>query len=305
MLSRGFTNAGAPLCAGAYNESEGKFWKEGCRLNLEKRDTILREIQYWRRSKLLPEQYCDFLTNLYDDQAEVKDSNPVSLRNLQQGSIKIWLFGFGIISLIFLISLYFSVFPWPLQLATALSVLIICYGYSAIYLNRNKTISLMLAGIGSILTLGFGLWLIELHKLDADFWTPLLIAACGLLWCVLGFFLRIGLLHFCGYAFWALLYAGFFGHVRPDASLLELELLWLPLCVLMIWMSWLMYHKVSGVSGVYLGAGAALWLMPEVDALWLRAGFPEWTSLILILKIAVGLALLFLFRKKWITWVAS
>ncbi|MBP2111809.1 hypothetical protein [Paenibacillus silagei] len=305
MLSRRFTNAGAPLCAGAYNESEGKFWKEGCRLNLEKRDTILREIQYWRRSKLLPEQYCDFLTNLYDDQAEVKDSNPVSLRNLQQGSIKIWLFGFGIISLIFLISLYFSVFPWPLQLATALSVLIICYGYSAIYLNRNKTISLMLAGIGSILTLGFGLWLIELHKLDADFWTPLLIAACGLLWCVLGFFLRIGLLHFCGYAFWALLYAGFFGHVRPDASLLELELLWLPLCVLMIWMSWLMYHKVSGVSGVYLGAGAALWLMPEVDALWLRAGFPEWTSLILILKIAVGLALLFLFRKKWITWVAS
>lgn len=157
-------------------------------MNLEKRDTILREIQYWRRSKLLPEQYCDFLTNLYDDQAEVEDSNPVSLRNLQQGSIKIWLFGFGIISLIFLISLYFSVFPWPLQLATALSVLIICYGYSAIYLNRNKTISLMLAGIGSILTLGFGLWLIELHKLDPDFWTPLLIAACGLLWCVLGFF---------------------------------------------------------------------------------------------------------------------
>ncbi|MFD2412182.1 hypothetical protein [Paenibacillus rhizoplanae] len=274
-------------------------------MNLEKRDTILREIQYWRRSKLLPEQYCDFLTNLYDDQAEVEDSNPVSLRNLQQGSIKIWLFGFGIISLIFLISLYFSVFPWPLQLATALSVLIICYGYSAIYLNRNKMISLMLAGVGSILTLGFGLWLIELHKLDADFWIPLLIAACGLLWCVLGFFLRIGLLHFCGYAFWALLYAGFFGHVRPDASLLELELLWLPLCVLMIWMSWLMYHKVSGVSGVYLGAGVALWLMPEVDALWLRAGFPEWTSLVLILKIAVGLALLFLFRKKWITWVAS
>ncbi|MFD1904811.1 hypothetical protein ACFSQ7_13340 [Paenibacillus rhizoplanae] len=63
-------------------------------MNLEKRDTILREIQYWRRSKLLPEQYCDFLTNLYDDQAEVEDSNPVSLRNLQQGSIKIWLFGF-------------------------------------------------------------------------------------------------------------------------------------------------------------------------------------------------------------------
>ncbi|WP_042197546.1 hypothetical protein [Paenibacillus camerounensis] len=274
-------------------------------MNLEKRETIIKEIQYWRRSKLLPEQYCDFLSNLYNDEDKIKDSNPVSLQNLQQGSIKIWLFGFGIISLIFMISLYFSVFPWPLQLATALCVLVVCYGYSAIYRDRNQSISLLLAGVGSILTLGFGLWLIALHNLDPDFWRPLLIAVCGLLWSALGFMLRIGLLHYCGIAFWALLYAGFSGQMRPEASMLELELLWLPLCVIMVWLSWLLYHKVSGVSGVYLGVGVSLWLMPEVDALWLRDGFPDWVSLLLIVKIAVGLALLFIFRKKWITWVAS
>ncbi len=274
-------------------------------MNLEKREIILREIQYWRRSKVLPEQYCDFLTNLYNDETEVKDSNPISLRNLQQGSIKIWLFGFGIISLIFLISLYFSVFPWPLQLATALCVLIVCYGYSAVYRDRNNMISLVLAGVGSVLTLGFGLWLIALHDLDPGFWRPLLIAGCGLLWIVLGFLLRISLLHFCGFAFWALLYAGFFGQQRPDASILELELLYLPLCVLMVWLSWLLHHRVNGVSGVYLGVGAALWIMPEIDALLLRQDFPQWVSLILILKIAAGLALLFIFRKKWITWVTS
>ncbi|WP_128083736.1 hypothetical protein [Paenibacillus sp. DMB5] len=274
-------------------------------MNLEKRETIIKEIQYWRRSKLLPEQYCDFLTNLYNDEDKIKDSNPVSLQNLQQGSIKIWLFGFGIISLIFMISLYFSVFPWPLQIATALCVLVVCYGYSAIYRDRNQTISLLLAGVGSVLTMGFGLWMIVLHGLDPDFWRPVLIAGCGLLWSVLGFTLRIGLLHYCGIAFWALLYAGFSGQMRPEASMLELELLWLPLCVLMVWLSWLLYHKVSGVSGVYLGVGVSLWLMPEVDALWLRQGFPDWVSLLLIVKIAAGLALLFIFRKKWITWVAS
>lgn len=80
-------------------------------MNLEKREIIIKEIQYWRNNRLLPEQYCDFLTNLYDDEAAAKDRNPISLKNLQQGNIKIWLFGFGIISLIFLISLYFSVFP--------------------------------------------------------------------------------------------------------------------------------------------------------------------------------------------------
>ncbi|MNI79635.1 hypothetical protein D3C73_1361070 [compost metagenome] len=73
----------------------------------------------------------------------------------------------------------------------------------------------------------------------------------------------------------------------------------------MVWLSWLLYHRIKGVSGVYLGVGVSLWLMPEIDALWLRPDYPEWVSLVLIFKIAVGLALLFIFRKKWITWVAS
>ncbi|MFC3745465.1 hypothetical protein [Paenibacillus sp. GCM10012306] len=274
-------------------------------VNLEKRDTILKEIQYWRKSRLLPEQYCDFLTNLYDDETAVKDSNPISLQNLQQGSIKIWLFGFGIISLFFLISIYFSVFPWPLQIATVLSVLVVCYGYAAIYTKRNRTISLLLAGVGSMLTLGFGLWLISLHDLDPGFWRPILIGTCGLLWCVLGFVLRIGLLQYCGYAFWALLYGSFFGGMRPDASIFELELLWLPLCVLMIWLSWLLHYRVSGVAGVYFAVGATLWLLPELDALLLRHNYPQWIAFLLLAKIAAELALLFLFRKKWIAWVAT
>lgn len=274
-------------------------------MNLEKRDIIIKEIQYWRKHRLLPEQYCDFLTNLYDDEEKSKDNNPISLKNLQQGSIKVWLYGFGIISLFSLISLYFSVFPWPLQLATALSVLIVCYGYSGVYRERNEAISLILAGVGSVLTLGFGLWMIELHKLDPQLWRPILIGFCGLVWCILGFILRIGLLQYCGYAFWALLYAGFFGGRRPEASVLELELLWLPLCVLMVWLSWLLHHKVKGVASVYLVVGVSLWIMPELDALLLRMDYPQWISLLLIIKIAAGLALLFLFRKKWITWVAT
>ncbi|MBT2288103.1 hypothetical protein J7E73_02955 [Paenibacillus albidus] len=274
-------------------------------MNLGKRDIILKEIQYWRNSRLLPEQYCDFLTNLYDDETKAKDSNPLSLHNIGQGSVKLWLFGFGIISLIFLISLYFSVFPWPLQIATALSVLIVCYGFAAVYRDRQTVLSLILAGTGSVLTLGFGLWMIALHDLNPDFWRPLLIAGCGLLWCVLGFVLRIGLLQYSGFAFWALLYAGFAGAFRPEASIFELELLWLPLCIVMVWLSWLLHHRVSGVSGVYFAVGVSLWVMPEIDALLLRQDYPQWISLMLITKIAAGLALLFMYRKKWITWVAS
>ncbi|NGM81800.1 hypothetical protein G5B47_05190 [Paenibacillus sp. 7124] len=274
-------------------------------MNVEKRDIILKEIQYWRRTKLLPEQYCDFLTNLYSDEGEVPNSNPITLQNLQQGNIKIWMFAFGIISLILLIGFYFSVFPWGLQLATAVSLLVVCYGYAGLLRNRMPIIGLSLAGIGSFLTLGFGLWMIFLHNLEDGLSIPIFVGVCGLLWIILGFTLRIGLLHFGGYGALCLLYAGFAGRVRPEAGVWELQLLWLPLCVLMIWLSWLLYHRVKGVSGVYFGVGALLWLMPEIDSLLLRRDYPAWLSLLLIGKIAAELTLLFLFRKKWIAWVAT
>ncbi|AIQ13946.1 hypothetical protein [Paenibacillus durus] len=274
-------------------------------MNMEKRDIILREIQYWRRTRLLSEQYCDFLTHLYEDEGKVKSENPITLQNLQQGNIKIWLFSFGIISLILLIGFYFSVFPWGLQLATALSVLIICYGYASLWRDKMPAIGLSLAGIGSLLMLGFGLWMISLHSLNPQVWIPILVGACGLVWIILGFKLRIGLLQFSGYGALSLLYAGFAGRLRPEAGLWELQLLWLPLCVLMIWLSWLLYHRVKGISGVYFAVGVALWLMPEIDSLLLRHDYPQWISLLLIGKIAAELAVLFLFRKKWIAWVAT
>lgn len=274
-------------------------------MNMEKRDIILREIQYWRRTKLLPEQYCDFLTNLYDDEGMAKNQNPITLKNLQQGSVRIWLFAFGIISLILLIGFYFSVFPLGLQLATALSMLVVAYGYAGLWRDRMPAFSFSLAGIGGFLTLGFGLWIISLHALNEGVWIPVLVALCGVLWIALGFFLRIGLLHFSGFGALCLLYAGFADRLRPDAGIWELQLLWLPLCVLMIWLSWLLHHRLKGVSGVYFGVGALLWLMPEIDMVLLGKDYPGWMSLLLIGKIAVELAALFLFRKKWIEWVTA
>ena len=36
-------------------------------MKAERRTIIVREIEHWRRSKLLPDHYCDFLLNLYAD----------------------------------------------------------------------------------------------------------------------------------------------------------------------------------------------------------------------------------------------
>lgn len=36
----------------------------------KRKETIIKEIKYWRKSKLLPEQYCDFLLTLYSEGEE-------------------------------------------------------------------------------------------------------------------------------------------------------------------------------------------------------------------------------------------
>jgi hypothetical protein len=48
---------------------------EGRSLDQEKkREILLYEIEHWRRSRLLPEQYCDFLSNLYREDENVTQS---------------------------------------------------------------------------------------------------------------------------------------------------------------------------------------------------------------------------------------
>jgi hypothetical protein len=37
------------------------------KMNNDKKNTIIKEIQYWKNSKLLPETYCDFLLALYTE----------------------------------------------------------------------------------------------------------------------------------------------------------------------------------------------------------------------------------------------
>jgi len=36
-------------------------------MNRRRRETIIREIEYWKRSRLLPEHYCDYLLALYTE----------------------------------------------------------------------------------------------------------------------------------------------------------------------------------------------------------------------------------------------
>lgn len=186
-------------------------------MDQEKRKIILKEIDHWRRSRLLPEQYCDFLENLYKDQTEGSSSRPgFSLKTLiQQGSLKLWSLSFGIISFFFFIVFYFNVFPWGLQIAVTLMLSAACYGLAAHYRRDKALFSMSMAGLGSLLLLGFGSWIIAIQGWPPGIGTTLLVAFCGFVWLVLGYALRFGIISYSGFACGMLLYAFCSGKRTP------------------------------------------------------------------------------------------
>lgn len=272
-------------------------------MNRDKKEIILQEIDHWRNGRLLPEQYCDFLENLYRDTE--KEQETVSITALRQGNFAAWFLIFGISVFIFFIGFYFSRFPWVLQMAVTLLITSLFYTAAFIWRGRSKLYANITALTGSLLLLGFGTWMLRLQGWDSREDHAALIAACAIVWTAAGFFMRLPFLHYCGLACGILLYAFLFDYLHPDSAWEVLQLLWLPLCVLLLWFSWLSHHRVKRLAAVYFSAGATIWFMPEADAYLLRHAVPSFFIWLCLGKLVVAFVLLFMFRKKWITWVSS
>lgn len=93
-------------------------------MNETRKKIIIQEIKYWKESKLLPEQYCNFLLTLYSGGEEtitpVKKKNKISLH------IPLWMFTVIFFTILFVN--YFTEIPIGLQITlTAISIII--FGY--------------------------------------------------------------------------------------------------------------------------------------------------------------------------------
>ncbi|MDO3409182.1 hypothetical protein QWJ34_05350 [Saccharibacillus sp. CPCC 101409] len=273
----------------------------------EKKKVIVTEIENWRKSKLLPEHYCDFLLNLYDDEATQKKKGTMSVAALQQGNFKLWALSFVTIALIFLIGFYFPILSWPFQAAGIAALASFCYGLGTYAKGKAWMGGMggqMLYAAGSLVMLGLGAWMIRMNGWPEDTSMLGLIAVCAVVWLGVGMTVPSGLLHYCGWGALILLYAKFFGQVNPGASWPLLQLLWIPLSALLLWLSWLAHHKAKRFAAIYFAVGVTLWFMPELDDLLLRHNAPDGIVLLLLGKLALAFILLFFWRKKWIAWVS-
>ncbi|GKU79700.1 hypothetical protein [Paenibacillus sp. L3-i20] len=278
-------------------------------MNQERRQIIVREIDHWRRSKLLPDQYCDFLLNLYVDPEEQRDSGPPlhtvgkAIAAVQKATGKQWLFTFGTFTLISFVVLYFSRFHPVLQIAVLAASVVGFLWVGKRLRNRSEAFSLALTGIGMLLLLGGGLHIQELHGLHHWGFRTGLLAFSSIFWVVYGIMARIQVLHLCGWLAGLLVYGWMLSRFTDIPTWYEIQLYWLPLAILFGWSSWFLHRWTKPVSGILFVTCALAWFMPELYTLVIVKE-SVWLEVQLLIKIAIGGGLLFTLRKQWMVWVA-
>jgi hypothetical protein len=273
----------------------------------DKRKIVVKEIEHWRRSKLLPEQYCDFLMNLYleDGRDKPKSLMGFSADSVTNSSWKIWLLVLAIIGIISFSALNFNSFGIAMQIG--ISGLLVVAGYVFGFRKRNDApplVANLLCAITSIFLLFIGLYLMRIHEINAANTNVAYIAFCSFIWLLSGIGTRLKALQFSGWIVLLGTYGWLLVEKLQSPIWWPLEFSWLPVSVFFIWMAWLVHHKSKEVSGSLFFVGFLALFAPEVISFLTDVeASSQAIQLSFLTKFIAAGAVLYAFRKKWIEWV--
>jgi hypothetical protein len=273
-------------------------------LEPEKRKIIVNEIEHWRKNKLLPEHLCDFLLNLYseDPKDRPKKWGSVSQASIRNSNWKVWIMIFGGLGLISFIALNFNSFQIPMQISISALIILLCYTVGGISRNKNPTIAYLSLGIGSILLLNVGLYLLQKHDADKIVIVGYTVL-CSIIWMVTGITARMPVFHLGGWLVLILIYGWVLQSNMDAFDWLSLQLSWVPVSIVLLWLGWLFHHNNKQIAAVLLLVGLLVWFIPDAFGL-LFTDLPKSNlQLSLMLRIVLAGILLFTLRKKWTEWV--
>lgn len=271
----------------------------------DKRKALVAEIEAWRRNKLLPEHYCDFLINLYLDDVNERPKGLVgnTVKKIGHATGKQWLLAFAIFTLICFVALYFSAFPLALQIGLSGVVTAALIGFAGKLQDRSPRRAMVMASAGSLFLLGTGYAICLLHGWTSDGALIGLLSICSVIWIVSGIALNALLLHGFGWIAAIVVYSLLLAKQVPDPSWFEVQIFWLPAALLFGWLSWFVHERFKPISTVLFGTALLLWFMPEVYSALYKID-EQWIQVELIVKIVVAGVSMFRLRKQWMEWVA-
>jgi hypothetical protein len=274
-------------------------------LDADKRKTIVYEIEHWRKNKLLPEHYCVFLLNLYlEDPADRPKKwggfSPSSIRN---SNWKVWILSMGALGLISFIALNFNSFQIPMQISILTLFVLLCYMLGGLSRPKNLTLAYLTLGLGSILLLNVGLYLLQKNNADLVFIVAYTVF-CSIIWMVTGVTARMPVFHFGGWLVLIMVYAWVLHHNIDAFDWLALQMSWVPVSLVLFWLGWLFHHNNKQMGAVLLMVGLLVWFIPDVFGLLFTELPHSVLQLSLMVRIAFAGIALYTLRKKWTEWVA-
>ncbi|MFD2672363.1 hypothetical protein [Marinicrinis sediminis] len=279
-------------------------------MDAQKRNILLHEIEHWRRSKLLPEQYCDFLYNLYTDKEETSGHViESSAKKIRESRPKVWIFISLACALISILSVHFLHLSWEIQAGIAGLTGLGLYVYGWVKKDTQPLFAQMMIGISFIGVMLFGLHI--LNQLETEGSIPSWVkgawlVCCCLWWMATGIAAKMPIFHFSGVAVLLLGYSWVL-HQRfeSETSWILIQGMWVPLSLLLIWVGWMFGMRIRSIGMVYIANGLILWFVPELYMLFIRDMITEVTQAVLLLKILITAVSLFMSRKKWTEWVVN
>lgn len=274
-------------------------------MDQDKRMTIVAEIEHWKRSKLLPEQYCEFLLNLYADKREEPEKSMmgISTAAVRNSSGKWWAALFAIIGIIAFVGIHFTSFPFGMQTGIAAAGTALLYMLGAVWRVKQPAASYLCFGVGSVLLLLAGLYLLEAKGMTGGLPVLFYVALCSMIWIATGIAARLPVFHLAGWLALFLIYGIVLRHNIKDMDWIGLELSWVPVSLVLVWLGWLFHHVNKQIAAMLLVVGLLGWFGAEIYGLvWTELDSGR-LQLLLAIKLGIGCSLLFAMRKKWVEWV--
>ncbi|MCL6458955.1 MAG: hypothetical protein K6T85_13190 [Gorillibacterium sp.] len=274
-------------------------------METDKRKVIIHEIEYWRKNRLLPEQYCDFLQNLYRESGDNQEKRVlgVSAGQIKEAKPLTWILIMTLLGIIFYVGFYFTSFPFPMQILLIALTVLLFYTFGVKKRVKQPTASFSYLWAGALVVPTAGFYFILEHGRQPSA-LALLLGVSALLWIVTGVLSKFASFHFCGWIVVAVLYGWMLNQFIPEPGLITLQLYWVPMGTIIAWLGFLLRVRSQYNGWVLIAVGALMWIGPEVYGMALTGIADGLLQVILAVKLLASAVLLYSTRRKWTEWVA-
>lgn len=284
----------------------------------QKKKIIIGEIEYWRRTHLLPGKYCDFLLNLYTEgesagrhadsdrtQKQPAASTEPSLPAFALPKVRL---SWGVSALPIVVLLYlafhFTDFTLTMQM-TLIGFFTLLFYLMAFLLRKQPFSNHLCLGIASLLLAVGGVYILKMLGYGAVA-AVLFLAGCCLIWFVSGIASGKRYISFCGLLGLFGVYGWFtYAEMASVFSWWRLEAFWLPLSIALIALGLVWKRRQEQTSAMLFFSGLIVLFGSEVVAMVSDSADKSILLYFLYAKMFVAMFMLLSLKNFWWSWVSK